>query len=795
MPDPAGTDTMTAAEEDDIGRVVAFPTQHAPEADDPDDPDDQDEAVPAAGAARPVPGSRDASRRAAIIPAPLAPDQWRQTLRDVSAETAWRARFHGLRLPWYPLLLSWYSARGVQRLGGHTADWLAVHNMAVLESRAVARGDAGHHDAIRAHEVGKKSRRERRNLFLGSLVPVGLGALADALWAPWEVQAATTLAAAGTLVWAGRPLGAPIIPRAILPPEYRVPDPEIITRALGSLGIKKIDDAINKDKGLDWVSDVHRDGPGWAVEIDLPHGVTAKSIIKQREALSSALRRPLSAVWPEVVPGEHEGRLYLWIGRTDMAKMKPPSYPLLKAGETDVFSPFPFAFSPRGLTISENLFQSNWLIGGAPGNGKTGAVRVIACAAALDPVCDLWVHELLGKGDLEPFAQVSHRYCSGMDRESLEYAAESVQMLLKEVERRTEILKKIPMTQRPDGAITRAIASDPKMRFRPIVAIFDEVHNLYLDSELGPQAAKDLATVIRSGRALGIIVVQATQRPDKDSMPTVMSGIVTSRFCLKVPDWQANDMILGTGSHSSGFSAIAFRQETDAGLGWLRGSADPQAVKTFYLNLPSTQKLCARARALREDAGVLSGYALGITQDEPERDFLSDVLDVYAPGEKHLYWETIATRLTLAHPGTYGSITPDAVADQVRKLGVVTGPGRERGGGKVLAGANRTAVAMVHAARQAPSGPDPAAQDPGAPEVDPELLALAADIVIASQRCTTLMLQRKLRVKHAEALDLLDALEARKIIDPANGSKDRTVRTCPEDREKVVAALKESANA
>src|SRR5439155_1485523 len=83
-------------------------------------------------------------------------------------------------------------------------------------------------------------------------------------------------------------------------------------------------------------------------ELDLPHGVTASDIIKRREALASGLRRPHSATWPEAVPHEHAGRLYLWVGRHDLSKTKPVPYPLLRTGTTDVFAQVPFATNPPG---------------------------------------------------------------------------------------------------------------------------------------------------------------------------------------------------------------------------------------------------------------------------------------------------------------------------------------------------------------------------------------------------------------------------------------------------------------
>ena len=68
---------------------------------------------------------------------------------------------------------------------------------------------------------------------------------------------------------------------------------------------------------------------------------------------------------------------------------------------------------------------------------------LVAAAAALDPTVELWLHELKGTGDLDPFEQVSHRFVSGIDDESIGYAAESLKKLKAEVMSRTGRLKKI----------------------------------------------------------------------------------------------------------------------------------------------------------------------------------------------------------------------------------------------------------------------------------------------------------------------------------------------------------------
>ena len=173
----------------------------------------------------------------------------------------------------------------------------------------------------------------------------------------------------------------------------------------------------------------------------------------------------------------------------------------------------------------------------------------------------------------------------------------------------------MPKDQRPDGKVTRELAKQYR-RLRPLVCIIDECQNLFADPDHGKQAADDAAYVIRLGRAYGIILILSTQRPNREMLPTDISGNVTSRFCLKVPSHVENDLILGTSAHANGYKSTVFRAKTDAGLGWLKGDAEPQIVKTYYLDEPAARRIAARARAMREQAGVLSGYALAEDGDD-----------------------------------------------------------------------------------------------------------------------------------------------------------------------------------
>jgi S-DNA-T family DNA segregation ATPase FtsK/SpoIIIE len=185
----------------------------------------------------------------------------------------------------------------------------------------------------------------------------------------------------------------------------------------------------------------------------------------------------------------------------------------------------------------------------------------------------------------------------------------------------------------------------------------------------GPSAAADAAYVIRLGRAYGVILVLATQRPDKESLPTTVSGNVSVRFCLKVPGQIENDMILGTSAYRNGYNAAVFRPKTDAGLGWLRAEGDPQVVRTYYLDLRAAERVADRARALRKGAGTLTGYALGDDETTAPRDVRADVLAVLG-SDTAAHWEVVAERLAVQFPGRWAGATADSVSAQCRAVGI-----------------------------------------------------------------------------------------------------------------------------
>jgi S-DNA-T family DNA segregation ATPase FtsK/SpoIIIE len=255
--------------------------------------------------------------------------------------------------------------------------------------------------------------------------------------------------------------------------------------------------------------------------------------------------------------------------------------------------------------------------------------------------------------------------------------------------RRTERLKALPRELCPDKRVTRQIAAQASRKLRPLVCVIDEAQNLFAHPQHGKAAGLDAEFIIKIGPAFGVILVIATQRPDKASLPTGVSGNVSTRFCLKVMGQVENDMILGTSAYKNGIRSTTLRPEIDAGIGYLVGGGPaPQVVRTFYLDMPAAERIAIRARALREGAGTLTGHALD-GADEGPRVVLTDVLAIFGT-DAGLQWADVAARLASRFPARWDGATADAISAECRALGVRSVD--VKSGGKALKGCRRADV-------------------------------------------------------------------------------------------------------
>jgi S-DNA-T family DNA segregation ATPase FtsK/SpoIIIE len=388
-----------------------------------------------------------------------------------------------------------------------------------------------------------------------------------------------------------------------------------------------------------------------------------------------------------------------------MNETKKPAWPLLHDGTVDLFKPVVFGNDERMRNITVTLMFASVVIGSIPRMGKTFLLRLLLLIAALDPRAALYAFDLKGTGDLGALEPVCHRYRAGEEDEDVEYILHALRELKEELRRRAKVIKSLPRSICPESKVTPALASDKRYGLHPIVVGADECQVLFEHEKHGAEIESICVDVTKRGPALGIIGMFATQRPDAKSLPPGISANAVLRFCLKVMNHQANDMVLGTGAYKAGIRATMFSR-SDLGICWMSGEGDdPRIVASAFIDAPKAELVVARARTLREEYGNITGHALGEgPATRTGMDVLGDVLAVIPAAEERVWCERIAARLGERWPDAYGEWTGAQVTSALKPWGVETGQvwgTDDDGEGRNRRGITRADVAAAVARRDA----------------------------------------------------------------------------------------------
>jgi DNA segregation ATPase FtsK/SpoIIIE, S-DNA-T family len=605
---------------------------------------------------------------------------WLRRADDLTAAGRWAAGwawhatgFHTVRAPLYAVKLATRAPRGVVVAGARLGGWVNDAESRPLRETAIRGGESDQYLRLLAARA-ERVRVRRRLAFVGVMLGAA-GLLVLHAFAPTWLVLVLALAAVLILGWVGTPADRPVTGRSVVRTEVQRLTSDVVIRALSALGLAEVNKATAKGgPGVTFPAPITRDGPGWRADVDLPYGVTVSDIVERRDRLASGLRRPLGCVWPEPASDAHAGRLVLWVGDQDMSQAKPAPWPLAKSGAADLFRPIPFGVDQRGRLVVILLMFANVLIGAMPRFGKTFALRVLVLAVALDPTAQLRIFELKGTGDLSTVENCAHHYGSGADDQTLEACMESLRDLYADLDKRAATIRKLPRELCPENKVTPELSARKSLGLFPIVMAIDECQELFSHPDFKDEADRLATGIIKRGPALGIILILATQRPDAKSLPTGVSANVGIRFCLRVMGQTENDMVLGTSAYKNGLRATTFGPR-DKGIGYLVGAADePQIVRSAYIDGPAAEVIAARARALREAAGTITGHAAGETNEadaeRARRSILADIAAVFGPDEDRLWSDTIAARLAQQWPTTYQGTTPAGLAATLKPYGL-----------------------------------------------------------------------------------------------------------------------------
>jgi hypothetical protein len=320
---------------------------------------------------------------------------------------------------------------------------------------------------------------------------------------------------------------------------------------------------------------------GVVLDLALSPGCTSTDLGTRTEALAVALDAARVRVRED---RSAAGRAQLVVSDRDALAGAAISWPWLGMGRVHLWGGVPFGRDEDdGLMLLE-LAGHHLLLGGEPGAGKSNALSLVVAAAALDPDVELWCFD--GKlVELAAWRRSAERFV-GAD---LEEATEALRELGHVMEARYEVL------------LERGLRKiDQESGLGLIVVVVDELA-LYTQ---GKGKARDevvelLRDLVARGRAAGIVVVAATQKPAADIVPTSIRDLFGCRMAMRCSTRDASDTVLGAGWATEGYTASEIDPAT-RGVGYLLAEGTvPRRMRCFVLTDDHIRALVRRAELLR----------------------------------------------------------------------------------------------------------------------------------------------------------------------------------------------------
>ena len=321
---------------------------------------------------------------------------------------------------------------------------------------------------------------------------------------------------------------------------------------------------------------------GYRFLVELPAGIATDLVQSRLGPLAAALQA--REVRVRVAPNNARYVELVVVTKAAFAGEHPS--PLLEVAAFNLWESLPIGVGEDGLAVRIKLVEHNLLIGGEPGSGKSVALSSIIAGAALDATVDLTL--LDGKQvELAAWRHVANTFV-GPDQDEALAVLDNLRAAMDETYQYLGETRRRKIT--PDGG------------GRLHVLVIDELA-FYLrggKKETRDRFAEALRDLVSRGRAAGIIVVAATQKPSHEVVPTWIRDLFSYRLAMRCTSPEASDTILGQGWAQRGFSASSI-DPSFRGVGYLLAEGEvPTLFRGSNLDDDEIAELAERARLLRQ---------------------------------------------------------------------------------------------------------------------------------------------------------------------------------------------------
>jgi DNA segregation ATPase FtsK/SpoIIIE, S-DNA-T family len=267
-----------------------------------------------------------------------------------------------------------------------------------------------------------------------------------------------------------------------------------------------------------------------------------------------------------------------------------------ESGSLSIWEPVELGLDERGQPVRVGLAERNLLAAGEPGAGKSVGLNLIVAHAALSLDCRLILVD--GKRvELGVWRRCAEAFIGPSITEAID--------LLKQLQ--------AVMDARYDELLNTGHRKITREGGQPVVVIvFDEL--AYFSATVGESRQQNefialVRDLVARGRAAGIIVVAATQRPSADIIPTSLRDLFGYRWAFRCTTDASSDVILGHGWATEGYTAADI-DPTTRGIGWLIAEGGtPRRMKAAYLSDEQATRLAEHATRIRARTALGEGAA------------------------------------------------------------------------------------------------------------------------------------------------------------------------------------------